>query len=342
MMDIRNRRTLKEAAGARLAAADYDPRRLALIHTGVGVAAGLLIALMDYMLSNYMENTGGLSGIGLRSALGTLQVVLQYARNLATPFWQIGFVYAMLRISRGESVRPGSLLEGFRRFGPVLRLRIMEGAIYLGAFISCLYVGSYLLMLTPLGQPLLGLLEPLISEDATIEQVEAAILQQPAEQLYRAAWPLILFCGVLALVAGLFLFYSFRMADFILMDKPRTGALVALAGSRRMTRKNRFALLGLDLSFWWFYALSGVCILLGYLDYLLPLVGVSLPVSADAAWFISYALGLFAQLALHWYGHSYVQTTFACAYDALKQRLQEAPVPQEVPRNLPWEDYPEQ
>lgn len=337
-MDIRNRRALKETAGARLAAADYDPRRLALIHTGVAAAAGLMIVLMDFVVNHYMENTGGLSGIGMRSVLETIQATLQYIRNLAAPFWQFGFVYAMLQISRGEQARPKSLLEGFRQFGAVLRLRLSQGMIYLGIMVGGLYLCSYLFVMTPYAQPMMEMLEPMVSENVTMEQLEAAVLQMPMEQLMQVAMPFFIMFGILALLVGLFLFYCFRMADYIVLEQPRITAVRAMFFSTRMTKKNRFALLRLDLSFWWFYGLSAVCILLGYLDYLLPLVGVTLPVSADAAWLLCYILGLLAQLALYWYAYSYVQTTYACAYDVLRQQLEET-MPPMVPQNLPWEEY---
>ena len=45
-MDIRNRHALKEMARRRLAEANCDPKKLALIHTAVSVGTALLIAFL--------------------------------------------------------------------------------------------------------------------------------------------------------------------------------------------------------------------------------------------------------------------------------------------------------
>ena len=47
--------------------AGKNVRRLAMIHAGVTVAAGLLITLLQYVLAEGMGNTSGLSGMGTRS-----------------------------------------------------------------------------------------------------------------------------------------------------------------------------------------------------------------------------------------------------------------------------------
>ena len=56
-MDIRNRRALKEAASAKLAGAQYDPRKLVLLHAAISLGAALLIALAEYYLSHQIEST---------------------------------------------------------------------------------------------------------------------------------------------------------------------------------------------------------------------------------------------------------------------------------------------
>lgn len=339
-MDIRNRRALKDAARERLAAASYNPRTLALLHIAISAGAALLITVIDYYLSHQIADTGGLSGIGVRSVLGTVQTTLQYAQMLVLPFWEIGFIYTVLRIYRGEQVRPMSLLEGFRRFGPVLRLRILQSVMYVGAAIGCAYLSSFLFAMTPLSQPVMELLEPMLSMNVTVEQMEELMMQIPLEELIQAMMPFFVIFGVVYLAVCLLLMYRFRVADFLVMDKPRTGALMALALSTRMTRKKRWQLAKLDLSFWWFYGLQGLVLIVSYLDLILPALGIALPVSADLAWFVFYILGLLAQILLFWYSHSYVQMTRAAAYEVLCQQMEEEnPIPQQPPKKLPWDDY---
>ena len=338
-MDIRNRRALKEAASAKLAGAQYDPRKLVLLHAAISLGAALLIALAEYYLNHQIESTGGLSGMGMRTVLETVQTTLQYVLNLALPFWEIGFLYAALQMARGERADLSSLPEGFRRFGPVFRLHLLEGIMYLGIAIACMYVSSLIFMLTPFSANMMEMFMPLMEQFSSIEQIELAVAELPLGELVQVMIPYFVIFGVLSLVVAAMLFYRFRVADFIVMDQPKTGALQALVGSSRMTRRKRMALLKLDLSFWWFYLLLAVALLISNGDLLLTWAGITLPFSANAAWFVFYLLGVLAQLAVYWYGRSYVQTTYAVAYEVLLQEQPEEPEQPVLNKALPWDDY---
>ena len=73
----------------------------------------------------------------------------------------------------------------------------------------------------------------------------------------------------------------------------------------------------LDLSFWWYYLAQTAIAVLYYGDVLLPALGVSLPISAEAASFVFYAVGLLVQLALLYLFSNRVETTYARFYHAL-------------------------
>ena len=342
-MDIHNRRALKQMAGSRLAKATYHPGRLALIHTAVGLGAAFLVTLIGYLLNMRMEQAGGLSGMGMRSLLGTVQTTLQYIVNLAMPFWEMGFIYAALQMARGEWVGPQSLTEGFRRFGPVLRLRLMVGLIYAGAAFACAYICSFLFVLTPMSQPMMDLMMPMMEAGADMEALMAAVEAIPQGELIRMMVPYLVIFGIHYLAVALFLCYRFRFANFIVMDEPGTGALRALRGSRFLARRRGWALLKLDLSFWWFYLLLGVAVVVSFGDELLKLAGIALPISEDVAYLVFYLLGILVQLVLFRFAYSHVQTTWAVAYEELRQApevetVQRAPVQTDVPKALPWEE----
>ena len=93
----------------------------------------------------------------------------------------------------------------------------------------------------------------------------------------------------------------------------------------------------LDLSFWWFYALQAGAVVLSYGDGIAAGLEITLPVSAGAAALISYLLYGAAMLALFWRFGSYVQTTYAVAYDTLRYQCA-MPTPKPQPKDLPW-DY---
>ena len=128
-MDFRNRTALKQASRDSLFASKGDPKRIILIHTLVSLGVTFLLGAISFALERQISNTGGLSGLGLRSVLSTAQVVLQIAQMALLPFWEAGYYWATLKMARREDVQPGSLLEGFRRFGPYLRLTLLRSLI---------------------------------------------------------------------------------------------------------------------------------------------------------------------------------------------------------------------
>ena len=140
--------------------------------------------------------------------------------------------------------------------------------------------------------------------------------------------PLILLFGGIYLLAALPLFYRLRFAEFAVMDG--AGAMGAIAQSLRMTRKNTWKLVCLDLSFWWYYVLYGLCMVLCYGDMLLPMAGITLAVSEDVGFFLFYLLGTLCQWLLLWQFRGKVLTTYGMAYKTLWVR---PPTPRE--QNLP-------
>ena len=78
-MEFRNRAALKQAARDSLLASKGDPKRIILIHTLVSLGVTFLLGAISFALEHQISNTGGLSGLGLRSVLSTAQAVLQIA-----------------------------------------------------------------------------------------------------------------------------------------------------------------------------------------------------------------------------------------------------------------------
>ena len=337
-MDILNCRTLKMRAGERLSGASCDHKKLALIHSGIALGAGLLVSLLQLYLSRQIESTGGLAGLGTRSILETIQMVLDYGVSIALPFWEFGFVFVALCLARGEQTGTKDLTRGFRYFGPVIRLYFVEMLIYIGVGLACVYAGSFLFSLTPWSKPVQELLLSLAEEGKSFDQMVVAIQTMPADQLQAVILPALLIMGALFALVAVSLFYRFRMARFVLMDEPRTGGIMALILSSRMTKGHRLKLLRLDLSYWWFYGLVAISTLVMYGDVLLEKMGILLPLSADMTWIGSYALGCLIQLLVCWQFNGSVQTVYATAYEELRQQPPKTPKPQPVPQDLPRDD----
>ncbi len=323
-MDIRDRGALKAAAAQALAQTNCSPRKLALLHTGVAAAVTAVITVLNLFLSRGIADTGGLSGLGVRAILTTVQSVLMLLDSLLLPFWQVGFWRTCLSILRGEDTDAGSLLAGFHRFGPVLRLKLLQGLLYMAVAWLALQIATVIFLLTPLSAPMLETLQAL--DMSAPDTIAAAALSD-------ALMPAYLLALVIILLLAVPIFYRLRMADLTIVDDARIGALAAIRESGRKMRGNHLAVLKLDLSFWWFYALQLLSAAVGFGDVLLPLLGISLPISADGALVVCAVLQLGCQLFIAWLAQTQVQVTYAAAYDALQ--VQEAP--KSKPQKLPWD-----
>ncbi len=333
-MDILDRRGLKQAAAESLAGSRGDPGKLVLIHTGAALLLTTLLSTLDYWLAQSIGGTGGLDGLGTRAMLETVQSILRISQILVLPFWEIGYVYAALQLSRGEYRDPNVLLQGFRRFGPVLRMLLLRSAIYLAIGVAASYISSFLLFLTPWSRPLVEAMTPFLSSDTSFLKNAAQMDAAMETAMEAAALPIQVISGVVFLIMAAPIFYRYRMAELALMDAPEKGALAALRRSRQMMRGNCGAVIRLDLSFWWYYLLELVIGAVCYADQILALAGVSLPGSAAGNYFLCLGLYFVCRLALSWKFRNGVDVTYAHAYGALQ--LPTTPAVEPAPNRQPW------
>ena len=319
----------KEKARLSLQTAAYSPAKLALIHTAAAAALGLLITVINYFLNQNM-GPGGLAGMDTRAVLQTVQMALSTGMMVVTPFWAMGLVYTMLQVARQDDARPQSLLEGFRRFGAVLRFVLLQGALYFAVIMVCLNVATMLFTFTSLSNETYAQLEAMATDANFVLDTEAAMALLPT------LIPAYVIFGILFCVLAIPLFYRFRMAQYVLMDQKNTGALAALVLSARMMKGHRLELFRMDLSYWWYYLLQVVIAVAAYLDVLLPALGVTLPLSQDALLFGSFGVYLVLQLGFAYGCMASVQTAYGCAYDILKGQMPPLPTAPQPPKN-PWQ-----
>lgn len=309
--------------------ASYPTRKLIMIHSGVTIGVGLLLSVLSYLLDMGIAQTGGLGGIGIRTVLETAQSLLQTANVLLLPFWSIGYIRTMLQWTRREEADLTTLLFGFRCLGPVLRLMILQGAIYVFLGMMGAYAGAAFFLTTPSAQPIYVLMQELAESGVTdpyaLMENEAYVSASMAMAPYMAAVAALIIIPVA---------YRLRFAQFALIDQPRQGALRAMVQSWHMTRKSCGKLLKLDLHFWWFYLAEGLIMLLGYGDLLLGMLGISLNIDADVAMFAFYVAALLCEFGLYVWKKNEVFAVYALAYDQLNAPQEEPTKPQ--PRNVPW------
>lgn len=331
-----NYRQLRTDARAAVAGFGKTAVKLIAIHAGLSIGANFLLALINYLLEMGIAQTGGLSGIGTRAILETVQQVLQTTLTLAIPFWSMGYTFAALQMARGKSANSVNLLTGFRHLGPVLRTNILRFVIYFALMMLGAQLACYIFMLTPAAMELMAVMEEMLATMETGETLDyTALLENEAYmQAMLPAMPYMLVGALLPLIPIL---YRLRIMDFALMDDPRKGAFHAFVQSMRMTRKNCLAIFKLDLHFWWYYLLQLLTAALYYGDVLLPMLGVELNMQADTAMYLFYGLALICEFGLFVWKKNQVTATYALLYDQLRQPRPQPPTEKPTPTKVPWE-----
>jgi uncharacterized membrane protein len=309
-MNKNDPKSLKAAARQAAAAASYDPQKLILIHSAVATAAGLVLALIGYLLQLQIDNTGGLSGVGNRAMLETARSVLDVLFQLALPFWQIGFVYAAIRIIRHRNAEPYNLGEGFRRFRAVLKTQMLVVLFTCGMVFACYYAAYFLYAMTPWSRNLMD-----------------AMMSGNEETLMAAMEEALLPIGILMLppllVVGTWFGYRMRLVDYVIMDDGDLSGLAAIRQGWKLTKGNIRHMLKLDLSYWWYYGLTILTAAVAYGDMILPALGVTLPLEEAAGFYLFMAASYVLQLLLLWWQGSRVQLSYAAFYQAALPREEE-------------------
>ena len=324
-MHIRDRRGLKQEAATSLATAPGNYKQLISIHIGVTLTVSFVISVLQFVLEEMIGSTGGLGGVGTRTLLETAQSALQLIQTVALPFWQFGWLCTIMAVARQENTSFDTLLTGFRRFGPYLRLILLQAAIYFGIGIAGGYIAATLFMLTPWSYPMMDIYTQ--AETLTTDSLYAALDSVMADSLLPL---MLIFFGVFFLLAAP-VFYRLRFAPYCLADNPQGKALAAVKKSIAITRRNAFAIFRLDLSFWWFYALELLVTVIAYLDLLLSAAGITLPGPAWLGYFGTLALYGVVQLLLYRWRKPYLDATYVKAYESL---LENQTIPK--PQNFPW------
>lgn len=313
-MDIRNTRQLKDFSAGRLANA-REGQKIILYFSLITIAVSAVATVVSYILSQQIARTGGLGSMGVRSALTTVQMLLPIVQAVFLMCLELGYLSTMLRIARGQYASPNGMRLGFDRFWVLLRCTLLKGLIFGGVAMASLYVAMMIYMMTPLSNSAVDILMPLVKNAGT-----SGILLDDATyaQLMDATAPVMVIFGVLFPVLAAPVFYRYRMADYLIIDRPATGALAALRDSRVMTKGNRWNLFRLDLSMWWYYAAVLVSTAIGYGDQLLPALGITLSFSDTVSYFLFLGAYLVATFAVYYFLRNRVEVTYALAYDSIR------------------------
>jgi len=302
-------------------------RHVVLIHALPALILPLIVLAINLFLDTQLEGTGGLSGIGLRSALQTAQMVLSTSLSFLLPFWQLGLVFTAIHISAGNAADTDHLFEGFRRWGAALRLQLCRDFRYIIHMIGGIFLGSLLFSATPLSNGLMQVMAAINEDPASAALTSEELMVLLQEQLPPGTLiPLYLLSAAGGLLMVVPVFYRYRLSDYVLLTSQKPGALAALYESTMLMQGNRFRLFWLDLHLWWYFLLTFLAVFVSYGDLLLPLFGISLPVSPSIATALFALLSAILQFLLYYFFRGQVETTYACVYESLKSDKKEEAV----------------
>ena len=306
-MSIPSAKYLKKKASNRLQSGN-DPKKVVLVYAGIAALSSLVVTVVQDLLDSRISQTGGIQNIGIRSMLTTADTVLTIAQLLLVMCLTLGYTGSMLRIARGQYASPNSLKAGGERIWVLLRTRLLQMLIMTAAAFALCFLVINVCLLTPLSNRVIAVMGTVSAEVLLADDL--ALIG-----FYSAMLPIILIYLV-ALVPLLWYFScTYRMVDYLLIDRPQLGAFGALRESRRMMQGNMKMMLRVDLSFWWYYLLQALVSVLVYLNMVLALFSIGLP--PEVLYWCTVVLYLAADFALRYFFSNKVAITYALFYDSL-------------------------
>lgn len=306
-MSIPSAKYLKKKASNRLQSGN-DPKKVVLVYAGIVALSSLVVTVVQDLLDSQISQTGGIQNIGTRSMLTTADTVLTIAQLLLVMCLTLGYTSSMLRIARGQYASPNSLKAGGERIWVLLRTRLLQMLIMTAAAFALCFLVINVCLLTPLSNRVIAVMGTVSAEELLSNGLALMAL-------YSAMLPIILIYLV-ALVPLLWYFScTYRMVDYLLIDRPQLGAFGVLRESRRMMQGNMKMMLRVDLSFWWYYLLQALVSVLVYLNMVLAPFAIGLP--PEVLYWGTVVLYLAADFALRYFFSNKVAVTYALFYDSL-------------------------
>ena len=193
-MRIPSNRVLKGDAVRRVAASE-NAGTVSLYYVGIITISAALVTLISYCLNLQIAKTGGLSNMGLRSMLSTIQSILPMLQNVLAMCLQIGYLAAIVRIARRQYTSPQTLRLGFDRFWLLLRTQLLQAILFMSICLVAFWIAVQIYMLTPMSDAAAALVEPAIASGSV--DLEILLEETLYQQILRSMTPLFILFGVL-------------------------------------------------------------------------------------------------------------------------------------------------
>ena len=260
------------------------PTGKALVKTYALWAVGVCLGtqLISYIAGLLTANTGGLGGIGMRSILETVQTLCMYLSTIALPFLLYGHMAVGLNTARGIPSQKALLLQGFRRFGPLLRQWLLWMLLIFAVSVAASNAAAILYMFVP------GSTQVMLTLQQSLADPNALMDPQLALEVMRKLWPMYVIFGLILIALLIPLFYRLRLVTLRILDGENR-VILAMFTSWKSMRGHCKQLFFLDLRFWGYYALSALACVVAYGDQLLGITG-------DVAYWVCILLSLGIQI----------------------------------------------
>ena len=298
---------LKASGQGALERAGKRPRQLVMLYALVAGGVGLLCSLLGWVLSRQMDTATGLSGLGTRSALMAAQTVVSIVVAVASPLWDAGYMVTMLDVYRGKETGPRRLLWGFVQWK-----RMLVCGVFL---LLQMFVMSYLALMV---SEMVYMLSP-FSASLDLTVVEQALVTGDASAVYRRMLPMLILAAVAVCAVVVYLLFRYQLVYYIMEDYPDIPGRRLLGASAVLIRGMKGQFFRLYLSYWWYFVLCLVGMVIPYLDVLLELAGIRLPVNGDLLAAGLYAVYLVFTCGVQILWKNQVQCSLAAAYTRLRE-----------------------
>lgn len=320
-MTIPSSKYLKNKARNRLASG-REPQKVMLWYVGISAVLTLLVAALRYFLSTQISKTGGLSNIGIRSILSTMDTVLPIVQMVILMCLGLGYTAAMLRISRRQYASPKTLKAGMERFWPLLLSKVLLGLICAAAAFVIAYLATAIFLVTPLSNSFMDQVMPLVSNGTLTPET---LLNDDAlmTELSATLTPVMLIYAVLYIPAVAMISYRYRMTDYIILDQPGCSGFRAMQQSKQLMRGNKLKLFRVDLSFWWYHLLRVLATGVLYLDQILIIFGKPLMLPNVVTFFGLSIAYLGVDFLISYFFLNYQSVTMALAYTSIAPKKEE-------------------
>ena len=189
--------------------------------------------------------------------------------------------------------------------------------VTVGLMILAVDLGVTGYSLTPMGEEYRAVIGPILADPNVF--TPAGVINWdllPMDLFLRYTMPIVAVCMALFAALYIFISYRFRLAVYLIMTQP-VGAVRAHFLSARLMRGHKWKMLRLDLSWWWYYLLLGAASVVNYLDMILDLMGVPVPLDPVVMFFatlICYCV-LFSAICL--WKKCRVDASYVLAYEAI-------------------------